>query len=173
MMGDESTCFFCGAPKKGFDTTPHRSVMDRAPESMERIKVAVCTSCSQRIHYANIVLDHSEKREGAPAGMMTLEAKRRLCQAARWARVVEGQKPSFVMKSDMVVPSSTTVDGDSVYVGGVKWSTEELRAMQGPMAMKMVGVNREMVAECFWALVVADEATQIIDVEKCKAILEI
>lgn len=173
LVGSEDACYFCGAPKKGYDTTPHRSVMNSAPQSMERVRVAVCTSCAQRIHYANMVLEHSEKREGAPLGMMSFEAKARLCEGGKWSRPNQAQRPKFVMHDGMVIPSSTTVDGESVYVGGVPWTWPELMALQGPMALKMVGVKPELVAECFWSLVVADEATKVIQTDKAMALLEI
>lgn len=173
MLGSRSECYYCGAPKKGYDTTPHRSVMEQAPESMERVVTAVCTSCAQRIHYANMVLDHSTKREGADRGMMSFDAKKRLCQAARWSRVGEGQRPAFVFNQGLVVPSSMTMDDGVIYVDGVLWSMSELRAMQGPLALKMIGSPMDVIAECFWSLVVADEVSKDIDVEKCKAILGI
>jgi hypothetical protein len=173
LLGTGNDCYFCGGEKKGYDTTPHRSMLDRAPESMERVRVAVCAKCGQRIHYANIVLNHATKREGAPLGLMTLEAKTRLCSNMPWQRS-KGGTPKFVLQEDgLIVPGLTTVDGDTFYVDGKVWSLAEMRSVQGPMALRMVGANTSLVEECFWSLVVADEATKVIDVDKCKAILEI
>lgn len=175
LQGPYESCYFCGSPPTGFDTTPHHSAIKQAPDSMELVKVRVCTSCSQRIWYANVCLDNSSKREGAGKGLMTLEAKERLCSTKKWSRLRD-ENASFTIGEEgrMIVPKGYLRHEDGrIFVGPDEWTHEELMALQGPMALRALNLPNEVVQECFIAMIVADEATQCINPEKARRLLRL
>lgn len=179
FVGEYDKCYYCGSPPTAFETTPHHSVISdpeyaEAIETMEWVKVRVCTSCNQRIWYANVALTHSAKREGARKGLMSLEAKERLCQGRKWLRMKD--ESAFKLSGDgrQIIPAGYFRHDDGrIFIGPDEWTEEELMAIQGPMAMKMVGLPAERIADCFYALVVADQVAQVINVEKARKLLKV
>lgn len=171
---DPRVCIHCGAEAKHTDFTPYPKFMNDAPE-MPKTSSRCCGPCYQRIYYANVALEHAGRREGAGQGLMTDEAKRRLCGGLKWARTAEVETGKFIMgfQGRMVVPSSIRVDGEDIFVEGLRWTFAELVALQGPMALRMVGASEDMVTAWFWIAVMSDEVEKCIDVDRAMDVLGI
>ena len=171
---DPNWCIHCGAVAKHTDFTPHPTFLNLAPD-IPRTSSRCCGPCYQRIYYANVVLEHASRREGAGQGLMTDEAKRRLCGGVKWARTTDVEAGKFIMgfQGRMVVPSSLRVDGEDIFVDGLRWTMAELHALQGPMALRMAGASDEVVTAWLWIAVVSDEMEKAIDVERAIDLLGI
>ncbi len=175
-LTNHGKCYYCDEPTKLTDTTPnHRVHPDIRKGFPEQWSITdVCASCWSKIHRVNWI--ESGVKFGVRQGMMTLSQKEALCKiGALKGQVIMPFGLGF--NGTMVVPTGLMQDSDDdtkFYLKGIQWSILELRALQGPMALRGMGAPSEVVAECFWALVSADSIENtLFDIPKYQRLLEI
>lgn len=174
INADSSMCHYCGSPAVATDFTPHPSALPRAGD-MPKTMARVCRTCYNRIYYANVGQLDDSRRCGAALGLMTDKDKVELCQSPNRTRTKDLVSTSFMKGFDgtLVVPTRLRIQEDFMYVDGIPWSMAELRALQGPMALRMANMPETIVAECFWTILIADEQTKTIDIQKSMTMLNI
>lgn len=174
--GTQDVCEFCGGEAKMWELTPHprASAEHVAAFQGEKCKVRVCEPCWAKVHRVNWI--ERGERYGVERGCLTLTQKRHLCTGqGSIGSVVKDSRFVMGFSDMMIVPNGTmrdTADPTIFFQGSTKWTVDEIMALQGPMALRMVGAPTEAVAKCFWMLV-NDPSGDLFDLEKYVAILEI
>lgn len=154
----EEQCYYCGELAGMEDFTPATTVSeaDRARFTEEMTRCKTCHKCWKRIYTVNIAERGVKFNTGR--GMMTVRQKEAICGSSTTSTSIEdlATKIGFGFEPKMLAPiGMMQMDANRFIWREQIFYIDEVLALQGALALKMVGGNDDHV----WALILDSLST--------------
>lgn len=177
-ISNSDGCAYCGASKSSmWDLTPHHNASDedKAAFPHTRTRAHICETCWGKVHRANWI--ERGERFGVARGCMTVDQKKALCTGGSISQaMIRGDRFVVGYGGQLIVPNGLLRDTDDetlFFLQGQKWTREELDLLQGPMALRLLGMPTPTVAVTFYTILSNDLEGALHDVPKYLDLLEL